>query len=164
MGCHPGGYADGMATKKYRIILTLEARAQLLDLITTGRESAQILAHARLLLKADEGPDGPAWTDERIVEALEISRPTVERIRRRFAEQGLEAALQRRPPRREYRRKLDGEQEARLVALSCSGPPAGRTRWSMRLLADKLVELEVVEAVSYETIRRTLKKMHSSPG
>jgi transposase len=129
-----------------------------------GREAAQTLTHARVLLKADQGPDGPAWTDGRIVEALEVSRPTVERLRRRYAEVGLDAALGRRPPRREYRRTLDGEQEARLVALSCSEPPAGRARWSMRLLADKLVALEVVEAVSYETVRRTLKKTRSSRG
>jgi transposase len=164
MDRHGGGYADGMPVKKYRITLAPADRAQLLDLIAAGREAAQTLAHARILLKADEGPDGPAWTDERIVGALEVSRPTVERIRRRFADQGLSAALRRRPPRREYRRKLDGEQEARLVALSCSEPPAGRARWSMRLLAGKLVELEVAEAVSYETVRRTLKKPRSSRG
>jgi hypothetical protein len=158
------GYARGMPVKKSRITLTPAERAQLLELIAVGRDTAQTLAHARIVLKADAGLDGPAWTDERIVGALEVSRPTVERIRRRFAEQGLAAALQRRRPRREYRRTLDGEQEARLVALSCSEPPVGRARWSMRLLADKLVELEVVEAVSYETVRRTLKKMRSSPG
>jgi transposase len=158
------GYARGMPVKKYRITLTPADRAQLLDLIAAGRETAQALAHARVLLKADEGSDGPAWGDNRIVGALEVSRPTVERLRRRFAEQGLAAALGRRSPRREYRRKLDGAQEARLVALSCSEPPTGRARWSMRLLADKLVELEIVEAVSYETIRRTLKKTRSSPG
>jgi transposase len=164
MGNGRGGYAGRMATKKYRVTLTPADRARLLDLIAAGREAARTLAHARVLLKADAGPDGPAWTDERIVGALEVSRPTVERIRRRFADRGLGAALRRRPPRREYRRKLDGEQEARLVALSCSAPPAGRARWSMRLLADKLVELEVVQAVSYETVRRALKKTNSSPG
>lgn len=101
-----------MATKKYRITLTAGRSRAAAGLAAAGREAAQTLAHARILLKADEGPDGPAWSDERIVGGLEVSRPTVERIRHRFAEQGLEAALQRRPPRREYRRKLDGEQEA----------------------------------------------------
>jgi transposase len=153
-----------MVAKKHRVLLSSADRERLMKVIGAGREAAQTLTHARVLLKADQGPDGPAWTDDRIVEALEVSRPTVERLRRRFAEEGLGAALQRRPPRREYRRKLDGEQEARLVALSCSEPPEGHARWSMRLLADKLVALEVVEAVSYETIRRTLKKTRSSRG
>jgi transposase len=157
-------YARRMVAKKHRVLLSSADRERLMKVIGAGREAAQTLTHARVLLKADQGPDGPAWTDDRIVEALEVSRPTVERLRRRFAEEGLGAALQRRPPRREYRRKLDGEQEARLVALSCSEPPEGHARWSMRLLADKLVALEVVEAVSYETIRRTLKKTRSSRG
>jgi hypothetical protein len=93
-----------------------------------------------------------------------VSQPTVARVRRQFVEQGLEAALNRRPPRREYRRKLDGEQEAHLIALACGAPPEGYGRWSLRLLADRLVELEQVETVSYQTVRRVLKKTNSNPG
>lgn len=119
--------------------------------------------HARILLKADQSPDGPAWIDDRIAEAVEVSQPTIFRVRRQFVEAGLEAALHRRPSRREYRRKLDGEQEARLIALACGTPPAGRADWTLRLLADRLVELEIVDTVSYQTVRRTLKKTHSSP-
>jgi transposase len=94
---------------------------------------------------------------------VEVSQPTVARVRRQYFEEGLEAALNRRPPKREYHRKLDGEQEARLVALACSQPPEGHARWSLRMLADRLVELEIVEDVSYQTVRRTLKKTRSSP-
>ena len=101
--------------------------------------------------------------DGRIAEAVESSQPTVSRVRKQYCCEGLEAALNRRPPNREYRRKLDGEQEARLVALACSRPPEGHARWSLRLLADKVVELEIVEDVSYQTVRRTLKKTNSSP-
>ena len=101
--------------------------------------------------------------DEEVAEAVETSQPTVARIRKQYVEEGLQAALNRRPPRREYHRKLDGEQEARLIALACSEAPQGEARWSLRLLADKLVELEVVDDVSYQTVRRTLKKTPSSP-
>jgi transposase len=101
--------------------------------------------------------------DEKIADAVETSQPTVARVRKQYSEEGLEAALNRRPPNREYHRKLDGEQEARLVTLACSEPPEGQARWSLRLLADKLVELEIVEEeVSYQTVRRTLKKTSSS--
>jgi len=96
--------------------------------------------------------------DDAIAEAVEVSQPTVSRIRKQFVEQGLAAALDRRPPRRVYERKLDGKQEARLIALTCGTPPVGQARWSLRLLADKLVELEIAEAVSYQTVRRILKK------
>jgi len=119
---------------------------------------ARKLLHARILLKADQSPDGSAWVDDRIAEAVEVSQPTVARVRRQFAEDGLEAALTRRAPTRSYERRLDGEHEARLVALCCGDPPAGAKRWSLRLLAETLVELEIVETISYETVRRTLKK------
>ena len=117
-----------------------------------------------MLLHADKGPGGPGWTDAAIVEAVQISQPTISRIRQQFVEAGLEAALNRRAPRREYARKLDGAQEARLVALACSEPPAGQARWSLRLLADRLVELAVVDSVSHQTVRRVLKKTSSSRG
>jgi transposase len=102
--------------------------------------------------------------DERIAEAVETSQPTGSRVRKQYVEEGLAAALHRRAPAREYRRKLDGEQEARLVALACSTAPAGQARWTLRLLADKLVELELVEDIAYQTVRRVLKKPNSSPG
>ncbi len=114
-------------------------------------------AFSRILLKADEG-----WPDIQIVDAVDISQPTVSRVRKQFVEEGLEAALNRRTTRRVYRPKLDGEQEARLTALACSKPPEGQARWTLRLLADKAVELEITDTLSYQTVRRTLKKPHSS--
>ncbi len=150
--------------KKHSVSLTKDQRAFLQRGISAGSAPARVHVHARILLKADQGPGGPAWSDQAIAAALEVSVPTVERVRKRFAEEGLEAALQRRPPRREYRRKLDGEAEAHLVALSCSPPPAGRRLWTFKLLADRIVELRFVDGISYETIRRVLKKTGSSPG
>lgn len=154
----------GKTCAKYIVTLTAEERHELSGLISTGKGAARRLAHARILLKADQGPDGPGWTDDAIAVAVEGSRPTVERVRKRFVEEGLEAALDPRPPRREYRRRLDGEQEAHLVALVCSRPPAGQVRWSLRLLADRLVELAIVDAIAHETVRQVLKKTSSSPG
>jgi transposase len=148
--------------KRYPVRLTQREREYLKQLMAAGTEAARKLMHARILLKADQGPEGPAWVDERIAEAVETSQSTVARVRKQYVEQGVEAALNRRPPRREYTRKLDGEQEARLIAVACSAPPQGQARWSLRLLADKLVELEVVEAISHQTVRRTLKKTTSS--
>jgi hypothetical protein len=150
--------------KKHIVTLTEDERALLRRRISAGSPRADTQMHARILLKADEAPGGPSWTDHAVATALEMSVPTVERVRKRFAEEGLEAALARRAPRREYRRKLDGEAEAHLIALSCSPPPAGRRLWSVKLLADKLVELRFVDGVSYETVRRVLKKPGSSPG
>jgi transposase len=150
--------------KRYPVVLTDTERGRLSGMLAAGAAPARLLAHARILLKADQGPGGPAWVDERIAEAVETSQPTVSRVRKQYVEEGLEAALHRRAPAREYRRKLDGAQEARLVALACSEPPQGQARWTLRLLADKLVELEVVEAVSFQTVRRVLKKTNSSPG
>ena len=148
--------------KRFPITLTDTERDQLKRLIGAGTETARKLAHARILLKADKGPGGPAWTDEAIAEAVEVSQPTVARVRRQYVEEGLEAALNRQAPTREYMRKLDGAQEARLIALACGKPPDGVERWTLRLLADKLVELEVVDDVSYQTVRRVLKKTSSS--
>lgn len=143
---------------KYVVTLTAEERQELVDLISAGKGAARRLAHARILLKADQGLGGPSWTDDAITVAVEVSRPTVERVRQRFVQEGLDSALDPRPARREYRRKLDGEQEAYLVALTCSTPPAGQVRWTLRLLADRLVELEIIDTVSYETVRQVLKK------
>jgi transposase len=150
--------------KRYEVRLTDGERGQLERLIAAGQAPARRLMHARILLKADSGPVGPGWVDTRIAEAMAVSQPTVARVRRQYVEQGLEVALNRRSPRREYRRKLDGEQEAHLIALACGAPPEGYGRWSLRLLADRLVELEQVETVSYQTVRRVLKKTTSSPG
>jgi transposase len=133
-------------------------------LLAAGTAPARELTHARILLKADESPGGPGWVDTAIVEAVEVSQPTISRVRKQFVEEGFAAALHRRAPRRVYTRKLDGAQEARLIALTCGEPPAGQARWTLRLLADKLVELEVVEAISHQTVRRVLKKTRSSRG
>lgn len=149
--------------KKYPVILSDTERDELKRLIAAGTSTARKLAHARILLKADESPEGDGWVDERVADAVEVSQPTVARVRRQYFEEGLQAALNRRPPKREYHRKLDGEQEARLVAMACSEPPEGQARWSLRLLADRLVELEIVEDISYQTVRRTLKKTNLSP-
>jgi transposase len=150
--------------KLYRVKLLAEERAQLEGMLSKGKAAARTLMHARILLKADEGVDGPRLTDDEIAEAVEVNRSTVERVRMRCVEEGVEAALRPRPSRQVHPRKLDGVQEAHLVALACSPAPKGRNRWSLRLLADKLVELEVVDDVSYETVRRTLKKTNSSRG
>ena len=150
--------------KRYAVELAEEERRYLKGLIAAGTAPASKLAHARVLLKADQAPGGPGWVDTAIAQAVEVSQPTVFRVRRQYLEQGLDAALNRRPPSRQYERKLTGEQEVRLIALSCSEPPTGRARWSLRLLADRLVELEIVDAVSYQTVRRVLKKTRSSRG
>jgi homeodomain-containing protein len=143
---------------KYAVCLTEAERARLRTLLGRGTAAARLLTHARILLKADQGEGGPGWSDAAIAGALEVCPATVARIRRQYATDGLEAALHRRMPDRVYPRALDGAREARLVALTCSAPPAGRTRRTLRLLADELGRLEVVEAVSHETVRRTLKQ------
>ncbi len=151
--------------KRYKVTLTDEERQQLQALVATGSAAARKLTHARILLKADAAPGGPAWTDRRIVEALDVGVATVERVRQRLVEEGLEAALGRKKPDRPPRpRKLDGRAEAHLIALACSAPRGGRTEWTMQLLADRLVELNIVEAISDETVRRVLKKTNSSRG
>jgi hypothetical protein len=146
------------------VALTEAERARLRTLTGSGVAPARILTRARILLKADQGEGGAAWADAAIAGALEVHSTTVARIRRQFVEQGLESALARKRPDRVYTRTLDGAAEAHLVAIACSNPPAGRERWTLRLLADELVRLEVVDAVSYETVRRTLPQTHSSRG
>jgi transposase len=144
--------------KKYVVTLTAEERARLEEMTRTGKAAAYKLTHARVLLKADASEGGPAWHDEQIASALDVSRATVERLRQRFVEQGLDACLARKEQARRRAPVLDGAAEARLIALACSAPPLGRCSWTLRLLADKLVELEVVESVSHETVRQALKK------
>ncbi len=148
----------------YRVVLDDQQRARLRTLVGSGTAPARMLARARMLLKADHGEGGPGWSDAAIAGALDVHPSTVQRIRRQFVAEGLEPTLARKRPDRTYERRLDGRQEAHLIALDCSAPPDGRERWTLRLLADELVRLEVVEAVSHETVRRTLKKTSSSPG
>jgi len=148
--------------KTYVVTLNPEERARLEKLVSTGRTSARRQTRSRILLKADTSEEGPGWSDEQICRALDVSRSTVERVRKRFVEQGMEALASGPVRSRPSRRRLDGEQEARLLALACSPPPAGRAHWTLRLLADQMVTLEHVESVSYETVRRTLKKTRSS--
>ena len=142
----------------YRIALSDEERAHLRTLVGSGVASARMLTRARILLKADHGEGGPGWSDAAVASALEVHPATVQRIRRQFVSTGLAATLQRKRPDRVYDRALDGNQEAHLVAVACSAPPDGHARWSLRLLADELVRLEVVTTISHETVRRTLKK------
>lgn len=150
-----------IAMKKYIVRLSQEEKAQIEAILKKGRAAAYRIRHAHILLKADA--DGPDWSDEKIGRAFLIHPNTVGSIRKRYVEEGFEAALSRkarsRPP---ISPKFDGEAEARLIALRCSSPPEGFSRWTLRLLADKAVELEIVDSASYETVRRTLKKMNSS--
>ena len=148
----------------YRIVLTEEQRAEVRTLIGSGVGMARTLTHARILLKADHGDGGPGWSDAAIAGALDVNASTVLRVRRQFVTDGLAAALHRKRPDRVYAHRFDGEAEARLIAITCSTPPDGQARWSLRLLADEVVRLEVVEAISHETVRRTLKKTISSRG
>src|SRR5947207_11751869 len=150
-------------SKRYLVTLTEDERAALSQRVATGRGSARELTHARILLKADSGPQGPSWPDSAIARALDVSEPMIQRVRRRFVERGMRAAVHRQPPRREYRRKLDGAREAHLVALACTPPPLGRRRWTLRLLAGRLVELRYIDGVSYETVRQVLKKNQLKP-
>jgi transposase len=151
-----------MRTKQYRVTLTEAERDELRQLITTGRAAARTLMHARILLKAETPPGAHGLFDVDIARAVETSVSTVERVRQRFVEQGLQAALVPKPPTAPRPTKLDGRGEARLIAEACSPPPAERARWTLQLLADRLVELQVVASISYETVRRTLKKTCSS--
>jgi transposase len=149
---------------KYVVRLHPEEHAQLLALVNTGRAAAVKLLHARILLRADVGANSRPWTDAEIAEALDTSASTVHRVRQAFVEQGVEAALSRQRPTGRQDRKLDGAQEAQLLAVACSAPPEGRVRWTLRLLADKLVELAIVDTISAECVRTTLKKMRSNHG
>lgn len=150
--------------KKYVVTLTDEERGSLQKLIASGNGSARKLMHARILLKGERRDGGASWTDARIAEGLDVGVSTVEQIRQRFVEEGLEAALVARKPRREYRRKLGGEEEAHLIALACSEAPQGHARWTLRPLAERMVALEYIDTVSHETVRSALKKTSSSRG
>jgi len=153
-----------MRTKRFRITLTEAERDELCQLISSGAAPARKLAHARILLKADSPPDRSGPFDADIAAAVEVSVTTVERVRQRFVEEGLEAALVPRPATAPHSTKLDGRGEARLIAEACNPPPGGQGYWTLRLLADRLVELGIAESISYETVRRTLKKTSLSRG
>jgi len=150
--------------KRYRVTLTNEERQNLRKLVSVGKGAARRLMRARVVLLADQAEGAPAKSDPEIAEALSCGRATVERVRKQFVEEGLEAALQPRPSTRVYERKMDGRTEAYLIALACGGPPAGRSRWTLRLLGDQMVGLGYVESLSHETVRRTLKKTNLSLG
>ena len=151
--------------KKYIVDLSQQERQVLKRFISSGRRSAQLFTRARILLKADQSEEGHGWSDEKISQALDITVQTVERIRRQLVEEGFDAVLKRQEySQKVSRKRLDGDAEAYLIALSCGKPPKGRSDWSLRLLADRMVELGYVESVSYETVRKTLKKTKSSPG
>jgi hypothetical protein len=156
-------------SKKYQVTLTPSERDELLTLIRVGTVPASALSHARILLKADVAPGGPAWKDERISDAFEVSVRTVVRVRQAFVYTGLRGTIYRKKPTGPRSHKLDGELEAHLIALVCSPAPPGRARWSMRLLSDEFVKLQEVSelglhSISRETIRQTLKKTKLSPG
>lgn len=150
--------------KKHIVKLTEEERTYLIEKISAGVETASSLRRAWVLLKADQGEYGPAWTDERISEAYELSCTSVYQIRKRYHQRGLKGTIARKKPERIYERCLDGEAEAHLIAIACSEAPEGYERWTLRLLRDEMVALEYVESVSHETIRTTLKKTNLSHG
>ena len=155
---------DAIIRQKFLVMLSAAERADLTRLLRSGRHAARTLTHARVLLQTDAGPNGPAWTDTQLRNALGVSERTAARIRRAFVDDGLDAALHRRPRRVPKPRKLDGRAEAHLIALQCSPPPEGRDHWTLALLTEHFVALGVSPPVSDETVRRTLKQTASNPG
>jgi transposase len=153
-----------MPVKRYRVKLTDDERVQLKKWVSTGKSAAYKRMHAQVLLLADEASAAGGHKDQDIVDALQIGTATVCRIRRRFVEHGLQAALERKPQKNRRARKLDGQGEAFLIATACSQAPPGRSAWTLRLLADRLIECEVVETISHEAVRQVLKKTHLNPG
>jgi transposase len=150
--------------KKYIVKLKRDDREQLRELVQNGKSSAKALTHARILLKADQAKGRPGWTDEAIRNAFDVSVATIERVRQTYVRHGLDAAVKRRSRSRERARRLDGKQEAHLIALACSEPPTGHGHWMLRLLAERMIKLEYAEDLSHETVRQTLKKTNSNPG
>jgi transposase len=149
---------------KYTIHLSKAEREELKKIINKGSHTSQTFRAANILLNCDQGKYGHKRTNEQISKVLNVGMRTIERVKKRFMEEGMEATLERRPTSRAYEVKADGDVEARLVTLCCSEPPAGYAKWSLRLLADKMVELKYIESISYETVRRVLKKTNLSPG
>lgn len=153
-----------MSHKRYIVELSAEERARLKDLINKGRAAAHKRCRAQILLWSDSGSEGPGWSDQKIAEALDISPSTARRVRRRLVEEGLNAAIERKKQAKRRPPKIDGQAEAILIATACSPAPKGRKRWTLRLLAERLVELEYVDSVSLETVRQKLKKTFSNRG
>jgi hypothetical protein len=143
---------------RYKVTLTKQEREELLSLTRGGKHSSKKIIHALILLNCDEGKFSEKVNNEEVIRVLKIGSRTIDRVKKKFVEQGFEAALENNPTTRVYDKKTDGDAEAHLIALSCSKPPKGFSRWSLRLLADKMVELKYVEDISYETVRRVLKK------
>ena len=151
--------------KKYIVRLSPEELATLKKLLTSGRGTGRLFTRVRILLKADQSDEGPAWSDEKISEAFDITVQTIEKVRKQLIEEGFDAVLSRHPyTQKVSRKKIDGDVEAHLIALCCSEPPKGRVRWTLRLLADKIVELGYVDRISYEAVRQTLKKTNLNLG
>lgn len=153
-----------MTARRYQVRLDASERARLREVLRVGAAPARDQTHARILLKADRAAGGPALTDVAIAAMVEVSARTVQRVRQAWVTEGFEAAVSRRRASQTRPRRFDGEQEARLVALACSPPPAGQQRWSLRLLAARAVELEIVDGVAPNTVRSVLKKTVSSRG
>ena len=149
---------------KYRVTLTQKEREDLLSITKGGTHTSKKVIHALILLNCDEGEFSEKVNNEDVAKVLKIGERTIDRLKKKFVEEGYDAALENRPTTRVYERKADGDVEAHLIALSCSKAPEGFSRWSLRLLADKMIELEYVDNISYETVRRTLKKTNYVPG
>lgn len=150
--------------KKYKVTLNQEEREELTSITRKGKHSSKKVIHALILLNCDEGKFSEKIKNKDVANVLKIGERTIDRVKKKFVEEGLEAALINKPTTRVYERKADGDVEAHLIALSCSEPPKGRSRWSLRLLADKMVELEYIDEISHETVRRVLKKTNLNPG
>lgn len=148
----------------YKVTLTKEERDQLTEITRTGTHAARKIIHALILLNVDRGSHAGTQTNEDICKVLKIGMRTIDRVKKRFVEEGLESALKMATTSRVYDKLVDGDMEAHLIAMACGAPPKGYARWSLRLLADKLVELRITEGISYETVRRTLKKTNLSLG
>ena len=155
---------EGALKKRFLVTLTAQEQKELRSMVAAGKAAAWKLTRGRILLLADEADGGPAKSDPEITDALGCGRATVERVRKQFVEEGLEQTLARKPTMRTYENRLDGKAEAHLVAIACGAPPEGRARWTLRLLADRIVALGHVKSVSHETVRLTLKKTNSSRG
>lgn len=149
---------------KYTVHLTKNEREELLAIINKGSHTSQTFRSAYILLNCDEGKYSEKVTNEQISKVLKVGMRTIDRVKRRFIEDGMEGTLERKPTSRSYEVKADGDVEAKLVTLCCSEPPKGYAKWSLRLLADKMVELQYAESISYETVRRVLKKTNLNPG
>lgn len=154
-----------MAMSTYKVTLTQEERDQLYGITRSGKHSAKKMLHSLILLNVDRGPFSDEWqSNEQICKVLKIGMRTIDRVKKRFVEEGFEASLKMAPTSRKYEKLVDGDLEAHLIALACGQPPKGYARWSLRLLADKVVELKYADSISHETVRRTLKKTNLSLG